>query len=149
MTQLIRTRVIQAADHDAWRILWDGYLRFYEQTLPREITEFTWSRLIDPSNSLCGFVAVDAQDRPQGFAHQHIHLSTWSAQGYCYLEDLYVDESTRGRGVGRALIEAVYRWAEARGATRVYWHTEQSNARARQLYDRVGKLAPFVQYRRE
>jgi GNAT superfamily N-acetyltransferase len=148
MAQLIRTRDIQATDRAVWQVLWDSYLSFYKQDLPREITEFTWSRLIDPTSALCGIVAIDNNDHVQGFAHQHVHLSTWSRQGYCYLEDLYVDESARGLGVGRALIEAVYRWADQRGSTRVYWHTEESNTRARQLYDRIGVLAPYVQYRR-
>ncbi len=149
MSSPIRTRALEVNDRAAWQQLWDGYLEFYRQSLPREITEFTWSRLVDPSETLSGIVAVDAKDRLLGFAHQHIHLSTWSTKGYCYLEDLYVEPSARGSGVGRALIEAVYRWADERGATRVYWHTEETNEQARRLYDRIGKLAPFVQYRRE
>lgn len=71
------------------------------------------------------------------------------ARRYCYLEDLYVDPASRGAGIGRALIDAMYRWADERGVTRVYWHTDELNSNARALYDRVGKLAPFVQYRRE
>jgi ribosomal protein S18 acetylase RimI-like enzyme len=59
--------------------------------------------------------------------------------------------STR-RGASRAqggpLIEAVYREADARGCTRTYWVTEESNAAARALYDRMASKAPFVQYRR-
>ena len=51
-------------------------------------------------------------------------------------------------GAGRALIEAVYREADARGCTRTYWVTEEGNATARALYDRVATKAPFVQYRR-
>ncbi|MCP5458255.1 MAG: GNAT family N-acetyltransferase [Gammaproteobacteria bacterium] len=51
-------------------------------------------------------------------------------------------------GVGRALIEAVYAAGDARGADQVYWLTQESNAAARRLYDRVGQLTPFVKYRR-
>lgn len=148
MAQKITIREIQATDRKAWEVLWDGYLQFYNQYLPSEVTEFTWSRLLDAQSPLCGFVALDESDRLRGFVHHHIHLSTWSVEGYCYLEDLYVDESARGLGAGRALIEAVYDWADERGATRVYWHTNETNSPARRLYDRVGMFVPYVQYRR-
>ena len=83
-----------------------------------------------------------------GFVHYHFHLSTWTTAGYCYLEDLFVDPLARGRGTGRALIEAVYRAADERGVSRVYWHTENTNARAQVLYNQVGYLTPFLQFRR-
>jgi GNAT superfamily N-acetyltransferase len=142
-------RALLPTDRTAWNVLWNGYLDFYKQSLAAEITECTWARLLDPDSPLCGMAAEDDAGRLHGFVHQHIHLSTWSLKGYCYLEDLYVAPASRGLGIGRALIEAVYRWAEERGATRVYWHTDETNSNARALYDRVGKLAPFVQYRRE
>jgi GNAT superfamily N-acetyltransferase len=145
----IHIRALRLADRSAWNTLWNGYLEFYKQSLAPEITEFTWARLNDPNSPLCGFAAEDHEGQLRGFVHQHIHLSTWSRAGYCYLEDLYVDPASRGAGIGRALIEAVYRWADERGVTRVYWHTDELNSNARALYDRVGKLAPFVQYRRE
>ena len=102
---------------------------------------------MNPAEQPYGFVAVDA-DQIVGFVHYHFHLSTWSVAGYCYLEDLFVDASVRGKGAGRALIEAVYRAADERGADRVYWNTQESNAQARGLYDKVATLSPFVQYRR-
>jgi GNAT superfamily N-acetyltransferase len=148
MAPKIRIRDIQASDRVAWEELWTAYLEFYKQYLPPEVTEFTWSRLLDSSEPLSGFVAVDNAERLVGFVHHHIHLSTWSLQGYCYLEDLYVDKAARGLGAGRALIETVYEWADERGATRVYWHTDVANVPARRLYDRVGMFVPYVQYRR-
>jgi ribosomal protein S18 acetylase RimI-like enzyme len=50
--------------------------------------------------------------------------------------------------VGRALIEEVYRKAEAAGASRVYWLTQSSNAQARALYDKVADNLGFIQYRK-
>ena len=67
---------------------------------------------------------------------------------YCYLEDLFVAEIARGRGLGRALIEAVYDKAEAAGASRVYWLTQSDNAQARALYDEVADNLGFIQYRK-
>ena len=54
-----------------------------------------------------------------------------------------------GRGVGRALIEALYARARAAGAQRVYWHTHETNARARALYDRVAEHGGFLLYRKD
>lgn len=143
----IKVRGLAAADKPHWDTLWDGYLQFYKQDLPQAITDVTWQRLMNPAEQPYGLVAV-AGDRVVGFAHYLFHLSTWSAADCCYLEDLFVDPTTRGKGAGRALIEAVYRAADERGASRVYWCTEESNARARGLYDQLATLSPFVQYRR-
>lgn len=136
------------ADRPGWDALWAGYLAFYEQNLPSEVTERLWARLMDPLDQPYAFVAVE-DGSAIGFVHYHFHLSTWSLAGYCYLEDLFVAPAARGKGVGRALIEAVFRAADARGATRVYWHTARSNTQARALYDKLAELTEFVQYRRQ
>ena len=144
----VEVREVRSADRARWDELWRGYLAFYKQQLPAEVTEHTWRRLLDPSQGLYGRVAVDAQDRAIGLVHFHFHASTWSLTSYCYLEDLFVDPESRARGTGRALITAVYRAADELGASRVYWHTENTNARAQILYHQVAKLTPFVQFRR-
>ncbi len=66
----------------------------------------------------------------------------------CYLQDLYADPDVRGRGVGRALIEAVYDAADAAGVPTVYWLTQDFNTTARRLYDRIGVKTPFIKYNR-
>lgn len=142
-----RTRALQAEDRQRWDELWSQYLAFYEQNLPASTTDLTWRRLME-RRELFGFGARDNDGRMIGFVHYHFHLSTWSPAGYCYLEDLFVDPLIRGRGTGRALIEAVYHAADERGVTRVYWHTENTNARAQVLYNQVGYLTPFLQFRR-
>jgi GNAT superfamily N-acetyltransferase len=86
--------------------------------------------------------------RLAGFAHYLFHRSTWTPKRYCYLEDLFVADSARGRGLGRALIEAVYARAEAADASRVYWLTQSGNAQARALYDKVADNLGFIQYRK-
>ena len=145
----IQVRALRAEDRARWDPLWASYLEFYRTELPQAVTEATWQRLMDPQDQPYGLAALDADRRIVGIVHYHFHLSTWSLAGYCYLEDLFVDPAARGQGAGRALIEAVYRAADERGATRVYWHTENDNRRAQALHDQVGVLAPFVQYRRK
>jgi GNAT superfamily N-acetyltransferase len=144
---LARTRALHADDRQRWDELWAQYLEFYQQSLPASVTDLTWQRLME-GTVLFGFAALDAADRMVGFVHYHFPLSTWSAAGYCYLEDLFVDPLSRGQRTGRTLIEAVYKAADERGVARVYWHTEATNARAQVLYNQVGYLTPFLQFRR-
>jgi ribosomal protein S18 acetylase RimI-like enzyme len=81
-------------------------------------------------------------------AHYLFHRSTWAPDRYCYLEDLFVAPAARRRGLGRALIEAVYQKARVANASRVYWLTQSDNTQARILYDKVADNLGFIQYRR-
>ncbi len=144
--QSVRVRRLREGDRGRWQALWSGYLAFYRARLSDEVTETTFARLRDGQEGVLGLVAVDADDMPIGLAHLVFHASTWSAAGYCYLEDLYVDPSRRGSPIARTLIEAVYAWARERGAERVYWHTQQYNGAARSLYDTVAQPTSFVVY---
>ncbi len=141
-------RPLETRDRDAWLPLWRGYLEFYETSVPDEVTDETWRRIVDPAGAIHGFGAFDPGGRLIGIVHYLFHPVTWSTGDRCYLEDLFVSPAERGTGAGRALIEAVYRAADDAGADQVYWLTAQSNATARELYDRVGQLTPFIKYRR-
>ena len=147
MSNGVIVRPLQSGDHAAWFSLWEGYLTFYKAAVPAEMTALTWSRLHDPMVPLHGWMAL-RDGKPIGFTHAQEHLSTWSAGPYVYLEDLYVDESARGSGAGRALIDAVYEHGDKIGAAKVYWQTEVSNMTARRLYDDVAEDAGFMVYQR-
>ena len=136
-----------ARDHGEWQSLWQGYLRFYRSRLDPEVTELTWTRLLDPAQQPHGLVA-ELDGRLVGFAHYLFHPSTWSRTDYCYLEDLFTAPEARGHGVGRALIEAVAAAAEAAGASRLYWHTQEFNAEGRALYDTLARRTSFIVYER-
>nr|WP_242061489.1 GNAT family N-acetyltransferase [Microbacterium ureisolvens] len=126
--------------------MWRGYLAFYESHVPDEQTALTWNRLLDPQFPIHGAIAADDEGRTIGFVHWLTHAATWSAAPYVYLEDLFVDPGARGGGAGRALIAHVTEWAEETGAAKVYWLTQESNATARALYDRVATSTGFVHY---
>jgi GNAT superfamily N-acetyltransferase len=145
----MRVRRLESRDRDAWRRLFAAYIGFYRAEVPDAVIELTWQRMMRGGDGEpIGLLAVDESNTGFGFAHLVMHRSTWSPTWYCYLEDLFVDPARRSNGAGRALIEAVYREADAHGCTRTYWVTEEDNARARMLYERVAVRAPFVQYRR-
>ena len=146
MTFLIRT--LQPADRAEWGVLWQGYLDFYEAAVPDEVTELTWRRLMDPEAPVHGFCAARADGGLLGIVHYLFHPVTWAVGPRCYLEDLFTAAEARGKGVGRALIEAVYAAADAHGADQVYWLTQSTNAAARRLYDQVADATDFIKYRR-
>ncbi|WP_243368747.1 GNAT family N-acetyltransferase [Microvirga solisilvae] len=144
---MIQIRPFALEDRKAWEPLWQGYLTFYKSTLPAEVTETTWRRLNDPAEPMHGLVAI-IDGRIVGIVHYLYHRSTWTSGDYCYLQDLFTAEEVRGRGVGRALIEAVYERAKADGAARVYWLTHETNTDAQALYDKVAARSGFIQYRK-
>lgn len=141
-------RPVKAGDRERWEPLWRGYQRFYKVDLPPEVTEATWRRFFDGLEPVHALAAEEGEALI-GVVHYLFHRSTWMTGPTCYLQDLFTAESARGKGVGGALIEAVYKEAAAAGASRVYWHTHETNATARSLYDKVAKLSGFVQYRKD
>jgi GNAT superfamily N-acetyltransferase len=142
----ILVRPLQKTDHAEWRRLWTAYLEFYETSVPEEVYETTWARLFDEGHfEPTGMIAL-AGDKPVGLVHYIMHRTCWSMADNCYLQDLYADPHMRGKGVGRALIEAVKDEADRLGANAVYWMTHETNATARRLYDRVGRDTGFVKY---
>lgn len=144
MSTLIRP--LRPEDEPGWRSLWTGYLAFYDTTVPEAVYASTFARLLgsDPQDFSC--LIAEADGRPVGLAHYLFHRHGWKIENTCYLQDLYVAPEARGTGLGRMLIEAVYAAADAAGAPSVYWLTQDFNHTARQLYDRVGKVTPFIRY---
>ncbi|MGB8622645.1 MAG: GNAT family N-acetyltransferase [Paracoccaceae bacterium] len=147
MTEII-IRPPTADDQQDWRRLWSAYLEFYETSVPEEVYQTTFGRLLgDDPQDFNGLLAVSG-GRPVGLVHYLFHRHCWKIENTCYLQDLYADPEVRGQGVGRALIEAVYDAADAAGAPSVYWLTQDFNTTARRLYDRIGRLTPFIKYAR-
>jgi GNAT superfamily N-acetyltransferase len=141
-------RALETADFAPWEQLWLAYLRFYRAEVSNEVTATTFRRLCDRSDGMIGLVAADGQGGLTGLAHLVFHPSTWSADSYCYLEDLFVTPAARGTGTARQLLEAVFAEARERGAARTYWETQEFNAPARSLYDQVAHRTSFVVYER-
>jgi GNAT superfamily N-acetyltransferase len=140
-------RPLRPGERAAWEPLWRGYLAFYETTQAPDAMDAAWRRLHDSAEPMFG-LGAHVDGRMCGIVHYLFHRSFWTIGDYCYLQDLYVAEQARNIGLGRALIEAVYREAKAKGASRVYWLTQEGNATARALYDKLAQRSGFIQYRK-
>lgn len=130
-------------DRAAWERLARGYKAFYGTSVTDAEYDMAWHRLVAQDGILGLGAKIDGE--LVGIAHFLLHTSVWT-QRVCYLQDLFTAPFARSRGVARALIEAVAAEARRQGATRYYWHTQEHNAVARALYDRVARYNGFIRY---
>jgi ribosomal protein S18 acetylase RimI-like enzyme len=77
-------------------------------------------------------------DGPDGFAVLRFRPSLYSRALECYLAELYVVPERRGRGLGRALMEASIELARSRGADYMDLSTSEDDVAARALYESLG-----------
>lgn len=151
MSEDLAIRFVTQQDYDQWLALWDGYNAFYGRsgatTLSPEITAMTWARFFDAHEPVHGLVA-ESRGQLLGLTHYLFHRSTTAIEPVCYLQDLFTDQTARGKGVGKALIDAVYQQVRRAGSRRVYWQTHETNRTAQQLYNKVAEHSGFVVYRK-
>jgi GNAT superfamily N-acetyltransferase len=139
----VRIAALAQADHARWLELARGYKAFYKTKVTDAEYERTWKRLL--RNDRVWGLGAHLDGRLVGITHYLFHTGTWHNE-ICYLQDLFVDPQVRGRGVARALIEAVAAAARKRGAEKLYWLTQTHNTTARALYDKVAKYHDFIRY---
>jgi GNAT superfamily N-acetyltransferase len=140
---MISVSKLEAADRESWEELFRAYIDFYQRQEPDSMYERAW-REFQADTAMHAFGArIDG--RLVGITHFLKHVST-SGPDVCYLQDLFTAADVRGQGVGRVLIAAVTDWAVEQGCGRVYWMTQESNATARVLYDKVARYSGFIRY---
>jgi len=144
-------RSLRPEDREQWLPLWDGYNAFYgragDTALAPDVTAATWQRFFDAYEPMHAIVA-ERDGALIGLCHFLYHRTTTAIAPVCYLQDLFTNEAVRGKGVGGALIEEVYRRAFGAGAARVYWMTHETNQVAMRLYDKMADKSGFLVYRK-
>jgi len=152
MNAAISIRPIARHDRDQWLPLWTGYNAFYgrhgDTALPEAITQATWEMFHHPDEPVHAHVALDGE-LVVGLVHHVFHRSTTRLHDVCYLQDLFVTPSHRGRQIGRQLIEVVCVCARDAGSSRVYWQTQMDNTSGRALYDKVALHSGSIVYAHE
>ncbi len=141
-------RELIKTDYDQWRKLWRAYLEFYETSVDQTVYEMTFERLTSSSRkNQCALVA-EIDKTLVGLVHYIFHPHNWKIEDVIYLQDLYTVPDKRLKGIGRALIETVYKIADENKTPSVYWTTQKFNHTARKLYDNIATLSPFIKYDR-
>jgi putative acetyltransferase len=146
-----RPRVVQiSADRVELIVpLFDAYRQFYGRPSDPEGARRFLAERLDRDESV--ILAVVEDGRAVGFTQLYPSFSSVSMKPIWVLNDLFVDEAARGRGVGAALLRAARRHAGRTGAVRLALSTSVTNATARSLYERDGwrRDTAFLHYEYE
>jgi ribosomal protein S18 acetylase RimI-like enzyme len=116
------------------RLLRDFNVEYDEPTPPVEELAETVARLLGEGE----ITVLLAGEGPDGLSLFRFRPGIWSAGSECYLQELYVIPSLRGRGIGRALLEATIELARDSGADGIDLNTGETDTAARALYEGMG-----------
>jgi ribosomal protein S18 acetylase RimI-like enzyme len=147
MTDTIAVRAATLTDLDALVPVFEGYRAFYGCE-PREAAarEFLRERLTRTDSVI--LVATDVDGSLVGFVQLYPTFSSLRMARALILNDLYVAQPSRGRGVARRLMHAARTFAEMSGAVSLSLETSKDNEPARALYESLGYRVDteFLQY---
>lgn len=157
MSENLRIAPVAADELQELLPLIASYQRFYEvEPVDDERNRAFFSRFLAPSEDgllLGAWGASGGDARPGGggellgYACLYWHFTSLIPAEAVLMNDLYVIEPARGRGVGRALIEASAAAGRDRGAAVLRWVTAPDNKTAQRLYDTTGaKREPAIEY---
>lgn len=133
-------RALEKQDHEALAHLFDQYRVFYRQESdPEAAKNFVGQRLSRGDSAVFG-AFID--DELVGFTQLYPSYTSVGLGRIWILNDLYVREDTRRRGVATALMQTAREFAEITDSKRLVLSTEVHNRGAQRLYERLG-------YRRE
>jgi GNAT superfamily N-acetyltransferase len=148
-------RVWLAEHHEAEEVarLLVGFRDHYKGDWPSENAFLAVvDKLMDDPKTEYLLGSVEEDGPAVAVCQLRFRLSVWTASEDCWLEDLFVEESARGSGLGRAMVDAAIARARERGCRRVELDVDADNAPARSLYEAMGFSeknggARFMQHR--
>lgn len=133
----MKTRAATMNDLPALTELLDGYRRFYGQPSDRQAARDFLEQRFGLGDSFI-LVSEDAAGELTGFVQLYPGLSTVGLNSRWTLNDLFVRPQARGKGTGRALMQAAMLLAREHGVARLVLMTQTDNAPAQALYESLG-----------
>jgi GNAT superfamily N-acetyltransferase len=140
----VATRAWKAGPHEAETVarLLIGFRDHMGYTWPSDNAFLAGvENLIEDRNTEYVLAAVDDDSPPSGVVQLRFRQGIWRAGGDCLVEDVFVDASARGHGVGRALLEKATERALERGCRRMELDVNEENPAAIALYTSFGFTA--------
>jgi GNAT superfamily N-acetyltransferase len=151
MASRVEVSAVRAEEFETLLPLISAYQRFYEvDDVDADRNRFFFRRFLAPSEVGLLLAARDEAGTILGYACLYWHFSSLQALETVLMNDLFVAPEARGRGIGRALIEATAKVARERGAAWVEWSTAPDNHTAQRLYDSLtGEKSTWLSYELE
>lgn len=143
---MISIRPARDDDFFPWLTVYEGYAAFYRAPLTDERAVRTWQWITRGDHGLRAFLAVDEADAIVGLAHVRTVAQPLEGTTGLFLDDLFVTEAARGRGVATALLEHFRALAIEEGRSGVSWITAEDNHTAQRVYDRVARRTTWLTY---
>jgi GNAT superfamily N-acetyltransferase len=145
----VKVARVTPADRADWEHLWQAWQDYMDGDVPNAITGKSWDMMMRPDSGLYALLARAADGEAIGFAHVSATPFAWVGEPILFLQDLFVAEPARGRGIGEALLKAVYGLADELGASQVFWMVDEDDARLQGFYARHGVRTPYLRYMRK
>ena len=143
---MLTIRPPQAADRDAWDLLYQGYARFAQVEQTAAMRARVWGWLLDAAHESQCLMAFDASGKAIGLAHFRAFARPLSATTGGFLDDLFVDPEARGAHAGTQLIDAIKAYGQQQQWSVIRWITADNNYRARAAYDQIATRTAWVTY---
>lgn len=116
----ITVRFARAGDRNNWLVLWFDYLSKAGLTSDDNNGINTWQRIMDMNSSIICWVA-EVDNHIAGFAVAVVQDCVLENDPICCIEHIYVMEELRGKGLGKALIQAIKLERDFAGWSKIYW----------------------------
>lgn len=137
----VRIQPLQNDDFDGWLPLWNANnLGIINEALTIE----TWRRLNDPDFPVHGLCAKDEETGALvGILHYVIHPTTGNIKMIAYMQDLFVDEEHRRKGIAQALVLELARIGKREDWARIYWLAKNDDQAVQKFYKNIGVKIDF------
>ncbi len=136
-------------DYEDWKHIFNEYLLFYDAVLPLSTIKSSWDKIINKEEPIycVGFYkSLKKSKKLIGIINFIYHQSTWSKKNVCYLEDLFVLEPFRSKGIASALFGHLINICKTKNIDKLYWKTKSDNFIAQSLYNKLALKTDFIEY---
>lgn len=133
-------RSLEMSDFPQWLPLWNAN---NQGVVNEAVTTETWGRICDPDIQVFAMGAFEGEVLA-GLVQYVVHPITGTIEPVCYMQDVFVDEEHRRKGIARRMVEELARIGKREKWARMYWLAERDNEAAAALYKNIGVTLDFA-----